>query len=158
VDSRYRIALRATSAFVRVHDEGYLAAAKRLYMTAPPRIYVEESKAKAAADEVLVYSMDDEGIYGPEFHRLGFGKAVEIGALTDYKVLVLAVDEAMVSHSFQDFLSQEGSDIPLPDVARIVGVWNGLAKRGADGERLAINDHSPMRRANPVQYRAMSVS
>ena len=41
--------------------------------------------------------MDDEELYGPEFHRLGFGEAVERDLLTDYKVLVLAVDETSVA-------------------------------------------------------------
>ena len=45
--------------------------------------------------------MDDEAIYGPELHRLGFGDAVEADLLTDYKVLVLAVDEKYVAENFQ---------------------------------------------------------
>ncbi|MFD0047032.1 DEAD/DEAH box helicase [Pseudarthrobacter scleromae] len=134
------------SAFVRVHDNTYIESGKRLYMTATPRIYVQESKAKAAQDDVTVYSMDDESVYGPEFHHLGFGKAVEMGHLADYKVLVLAVNEEAVSKSFQG-LFEENGDLNLDDAARIVGCWNGLSKRGVNGERLEINDSSPMRRA-----------
>lgn len=134
------------STFVRVHDNSYIKAAKRLYMTATPRIYVQESKAKAAQDDVTVYSMDDEAVYGPEFHHLGFGKAVEMGHLADYKVLVLAVNEEAVSKSFQG-LFEENGDLNLDDAARIVGCWNGLSKRGVNGERLEITDSSPMRRA-----------
>lgn len=134
------------SAFVRVHDNNYLKAAKRLYMTATPRIYVEDSKAKAAKDGVAVYSMDDANAYGPEFHHLGFGKAVEMGHLADYKVLILAVDEESVATSFQDLLASDG-DLNLDDVARIVGCWNGLSKRGVNGERLSITDSAPMQRA-----------
>ncbi|WP_139006429.1 DEAD/DEAH box helicase [Arthrobacter crystallopoietes] len=134
------------SAFVRVHDQDYLKATKRLYMTATPRIYVQESKAKAAQDDVTVYSMDDEAVYGPEFHHLGFGKAVEMGHLADYKVLVLAVDEDAVSRSFQG-LFEENGDLSLDDAARIVGCWNGLSKRGVNGQRLDIGDGKPMRRA-----------
>ncbi|MCU6479798.1 DEAD/DEAH box helicase [Arthrobacter sp. A2-55] len=134
------------SSFVRVHDETYLKAAKRLYMTATPRIYVQESKAKAAEDNVAVYSMDDEAVFGPEFHHLGFGRAVEMGHLADYKVLVLAVDEEAVSRSFQGMFEENG-DLKLDDVARIVGCWNGLSKRGVNGQRLDIANASPMRRA-----------
>lgn len=134
------------SAFVRVHDQRYLRAAKRLYMTATPRIYVQDSKAKAAENDVAVYSMDDTAIYGPEFHHLGFGKAVEMGHLADYKVLVLAVNEDAVSRSFQG-LFEENGDLSLDDAARIVGCWNGLSKRGVNGERLSIGDGAPMRRA-----------
>ena len=134
------------SAFVRVHDDAFLAAKKRLYMTATPRIYVEDSKAKAAKDGITVFSMDDPGTFGPEFHHLGFGRAVEMGHLADYKVLILAVDEESVASSFQDVLAREG-DMNLDDVARIVGCWNGLSKRGVNGERLSITDTAPMRRA-----------
>lgn len=134
------------SAFVRVHNDEFIRAKKRLYMTATPRIYVEDSKTKAAQDGVAVYSMDDETTFGPEFHHLGFGRAVELGHLSDYKVLILAVDEASVASSFQRLLSEDG-DLNLDDVARIVGCWNGLSKRGVHGQRLAINDDSPMHRA-----------
>lgn len=134
------------SAFVRVHDEAFLQAKKRLYMTATPRIYVEDSKQKAANDGVAVFSMDDEHSYGPEFHHLGFGRAVEMGHLSDYKVLILAVDEESVATSFQSLLAREG-DMNLDDVARIVGCWNGLSKRGVNGERLSITDTAPMQRA-----------
>ncbi|UPL10774.1 DEAD/DEAH box helicase [Microbacterium sufflavum] len=134
------------SAFVRVHNTEFLAAKKRLYMTATPRVYVEDSKAKAAKDGVVTYSMDDEHTFGPEFHHLGFGRAVEMGHLSDYKVLILAVDEESVATSFQDLLAREG-DMNLDDVARIVGCWNGLSKRGVNGERLSITDDAPMQRA-----------
>jgi predicted helicase len=134
------------SAFVRVHDNTYIESGKRLYMTATPRIYVQEAKAKAGQDDVKMYSMDDEAVYGPEFHHLGFGKAVEMGHLADYKVLVLAVDEEAVSKSFQSLFEGNG-DLNLDDAARIVGCWNGLSKRGVNGQRLDITDSSPMRRA-----------
>lgn len=134
------------SAFVRVHNDDFLKAKKRLYMTATPRVYVEESKQKATRDGIVTYSMDDEDSFGPEFHHLGFGRAVEMGHLSDYKVLILAVDEESVASSFQDLLAREG-DIDLDDVARIVGCWNGLSKRGVRGKQLSINDSSPMQRA-----------
>ena len=133
------------SAFVRVHDDAYLAAAKRLYMTATPRIYGESAKSKAGQDQVVLASMDDESLFGPEFHRLGFGKAVELNLLTDYRVLVLAVDEGAVSRTFQGDFSAHG-ELNLDDAARIVGCWNGLAKRGNTNAEFG-TDPEPMRRA-----------
>ncbi|WP_051479009.1 type ISP restriction/modification enzyme [Arthrobacter sp. H5] len=134
------------SAFVRVHDQDFLKAAKRLYMTATPRIYVQESKTKAAENDVKVFSMDDEVTYGPEFHHLGFGEAVEKDLLADYKVLVLAVNEESVNKTFQQLLTDEDNELSLDDVAKIVGCWNGLAKRGVDQHRLEVSG-TPMRRA-----------
>ena len=134
------------SAFVRVHDNTFLKAAKRLYMTATPRIYDDASKAKAGQVQAVLASMDDKATYGPEFHRLGFGEAVSKGLLTDYKVLVLAVDEKEVSATFQAQLADENSELRLDDVAKIVGCWNGLAKRG-QGEAGFGEDTAPMTRA-----------
>ncbi|MGY1883973.1 DEAD/DEAH box helicase [Blastococcus sp. SYSU DS0753] len=134
------------SAFVRVHDNDFIRATKRLYMTATPRIYDDASKAKAGQAQAVLASMDDETTYGQEFHRLGFGEAVSADLLTDYKVLVLAVDEKSVSRTFQVQLADENSELKLDDVAKIVGCWNGLAKRGQLEAGFAA-DPSPMSRA-----------
>ena len=72
---------REDSHFTKVHDEVALKSKRRLYMTATPRIYAESSKAKASSAEATLYSMDDEKQFGVEFHRLGFGAAVEKGLL-----------------------------------------------------------------------------
>ena len=119
------------SAFVRVHDAEYIRASKRLYMTATPRVYAPDVKDNAARKDLVLASMDDEVIYGPELFRLGFGKAVEQGLLTDYKVLVLTVSEEQVGRALQDSLAGNG-DLALDDAARIVGCWNALAKQTQD--------------------------
>ena len=137
------------SAFVRVHDPKFLVAKHRLYMTATPRIYADESKSKAEEGGAEIASMDDETKFGPEFHRLGFGEAVSQGLLADYKVMVLAVDEKSVSKTFQSQLADENHELNLDDAVKIVGCWNGLSKRLAttDGDNTAALDPHPMRRA-----------
>jgi predicted helicase len=140
------LAGESESAFVRVHDNDYLPAGNRLYMTATPRIYDDSSKTKAGEANAVLASMDDEDLYGPELHRLGFGEAVERGLLTDYKVLVLTVDEESVARTFQAQLSNDSNELKLDDAAKIVGCWNGLAKRGR-AEHTFEPDLRPMRRA-----------
>lgn len=115
------------SAFVRVHDNDYLKAARRLYMTATPKLFGDEVKRKAADADAVLADMGDEALFGPEFHRLGFGDAVEADLLTDYKVLVLAVDEEYVAENFQQAMATSG-EIALGDAAKLIGCWNGLAK------------------------------
>lgn len=134
------------SNFVSVHNQEFLQAKKRLYMTATPRIYDDTSKSKAQEGDAVLCSMDDETLFGPEFHRLGFGEAVEAGLLSDYKVLVLAVDEEHVSKVFQAQLSREGTELKLDDAAKIVGCWNGLSKKGVTQDAFSTDTH-PMRRA-----------
>lgn len=137
------------SAFVRVHKSDFLVAKRRLYMTATPKIYADESKTKADEAGAEIASMDDETKFGPEFHRLGFGEAVSQGLLADYKVMVLAVDEKSVTKTFQSQLADKNKELNLDDVVKIVGCWNGLSKRLAttDGDNTAQLDPHPMRRA-----------
>ncbi|WP_454778744.1 DEAD/DEAH box helicase [Georgenia muralis] len=134
------------SAFVKIHDADYILGARRLYMTATPRVYGDNTKAKAGEADAILASMDDEALYGPEFHRLGFGKAVSQGLLTDYKVLVLGVSEDTISQTFQAQLADQHLQLRLDDVAKMVGCWNGLAKRGESGFGFG-DDVQPMTRA-----------
>lgn len=134
------------SAFMKVHDQTFVQGKRRLYMTATPRIFSDGTRKKAGELGAKLADMDDATLYGPEFHRLGFGEAVNMGRLTDYKVLVLAVDEGFVAREFQSLMSQDGYELAMEDTAKIVGTWNGLAKRSViPGEY--DDDPSPMTRA-----------
>ena len=115
-----------TSPFVLVHDADRIRANKRLYMTATPRLYTEGAKSKAARHDNEVFSMDEPEIYGPEFHRLHFSKAVEIGELSDYKVVVLAISEAEVNAALRGDTSAGGREIGINDATKIVGCWRAL--------------------------------
>src|SRR5680860_1369905 len=136
------------SEFLKVHDDAWIRANKRLYMTATPRIYSEDSQKKATENEYLLASMDDESTYGPVFHRLGFGQSVEQNLLTDYKVLILTVSETMLQRNL-DLDAPENLEVSLDDAVKIIGCWNGLAKRHnpTDGREEFADDPLPMRRA-----------
>lgn len=137
------------SNFVRVHDADYLKAKRRLYMTATPRIYDEKVKDKADEHSAEIASMDNEELFGSEFHHLPFGEAVEKGLLTDYKVLVLTVDQSLVAGPLQTQLAGSDSELNLDEATRIVVCWNGLAKRaGTSVDGLGFEPGEiPMRRA-----------
>jgi predicted helicase len=134
------------TAFALVHDNAVVPAAKRLYMTATPRLFKPVAADAAKEADAILASMDDPAFFGEEFHRLGFGEAVEKGLLADYRVLILTVDESSVSESFQELLSTNG-ELSLPDVARFVGCLSALAKLpGAAGAGFA-GDEPKMQRA-----------
>lgn len=136
------------SAFVRVHDETFIKGKKRLYMTATPRIYAEASKSKAEESNVQVFSMDDVATFGPEFHRLRFDEAVGRDLLSDYKVLVIAVDELHVSQVLNQRIGDRGDELKLDDAVKIVGCWNGLGKHVAAEDGMDISaDPQAMRTA-----------
>ncbi|MDE8670894.1 DEAD/DEAH box helicase family protein [Pseudarthrobacter sp. H3Y2-7] len=136
------------SYFVKVHRNDVVAGAKRLYMTATPRLFNDDTKNKALERDAILCSMDDETMYGPVFYRIGFGEAVTKKLLTDYKVLVLGVEQSQVVASFQDQLADSDMELQIDDVAKLIGCWNGLAKRRSGTHEASFgNDLAPMKRA-----------
>ena len=118
-------------------------------MTATPRLFDDNVKGKAAEHSAELYSMDDEAIYGPEFHRLGFGDAVEMGLLTDYKVLVMTVDESVAADAMARFTGGSGQELTLSLASAMIGAWNGVAKRSGKEQGTSSGfaiDAEPMRR------------
>ena len=134
------------SNFQRVHDDMFISAEKRLYMTATPRIYGDRAKRKANESLLTIASMDDQTKYGPEFHRLGFGQASELKILSPYKVVIFNVDMEQVGIDLDEHLSDESSPINMSNAASMVGCWNGLGKRGTSGFDFS-SDPLPARRA-----------
>lgn len=134
------------SVFTRVHNNNYVKANKRLYQTATPKIYGTDAKQKAEDSSIVLSSMDNKDIYGEEIFRLGFGQAVLNDILTDYKVMVLAVDETAIKKDMQKILNIEGNGLGVDDVSKLIGVWNGLMKRSSV-DKEAVFEGKPMQRA-----------
>jgi predicted helicase len=136
------------SHFTRIHDDAYVAGSKRVYMTATPRIFAPDVKNLARQKEAELVSMDDESLFGPELYRIGFDEAVRAQLLTDYKVIVLGVSEDQIVEGFQRELADDGHELQIGDVAKLIGCYNALAKRNAG--QLADGfgtDLKPMRKA-----------
>ncbi|WP_154216639.1 DEAD/DEAH box helicase [Helicobacter pylori] len=128
------------NAFTLCHSDENIKAKKRLYMTATPKVYSESSKAKAKEKDNVIYSMDDEEIFGEEIYTLNFSKAIALDLLTDYKVIILAVRKenlSGVTNSVNKKISRlEAKGTKLDKklinnefVCKIVGTHKGLAKQ-----------------------------
>ena len=140
---------KGESNFRQVHSNAFVAGKKRLYMTATPRIFGDRAKRQASESNLTtaLASMDDEKLYGPEFHRLSFGQAAEMGILTPYKVVILNVDLVKeVGIDLDDLISDDKSGVNMDNGARMVGSWNGLGKRAARGADFSA-DPAPAKRA-----------
>lgn len=133
------------SNFVRVHDADYIRGKKRLYMTATPRIFGDAVKKTADDADAVLCSMDDPALFGQTLFTRNFSWAVQNGLLTDYKVIVLAVDEAAVSSGVQRLLADENNELKLDDATKIIGCYKALTK--ADLRADIASDTGPMRRA-----------
>lgn len=136
------------SAFVKVHDKYFLQSFKRLYMTATPRIFDDNTKSKAAQNDAVLCSMDDKDKYGEEIYRIGFGEAVEKGLLSDYKVLVLTLSENDIPQALQNAIADNDSEINTDDASKLIGCINALSKQVLGDEGVIKDtDPEPMRRA-----------
>ncbi|MCF7815878.1 MAG: DEAD/DEAH box helicase family protein [Candidatus Pacebacteria bacterium] len=136
------------STFVKVHDNNFLESRKRLYMTATPRLYGEESKTKAEQSNAILCSMDNEELYGGEMYRIGFGEAVERDLLSDYKVLILTLSEDDITSEVQTMIKDESNEIGIDDISKLIGCVNAMSKQIlGDKGLLEKNDPDPMRRA-----------
>jgi predicted helicase len=136
------------SSFTKVHDNDFIKSKKRLYMTATPRLYSDETKSKAAQSEAILCSMDDENLYGDEIYRIGFGEAVEKDLLTDYKVLILTLSDKDIPPAVQKMIADKESEINTDDASKLIGCINALSKQVlGDNGLLKESDPEPMRRA-----------
>ena len=138
------------SPFTKVHDNEFIRAKKRMYMTATPRLYSSDAQAKAKEKDILVWSMDDAEWYGEEIYRIGFGTAVEKQLLSDYKVIVLTLDENSVDAELKQKILNEHSEISADDATKLIGCINVLSKRTSyltDKELFKDVDPEPMKSA-----------
>lgn len=136
------------SAFVKVHYDKFIQGRKRMYMTATPRLYSVESKKKAVYMDAVLCSMNDEKLYGKEIYRIGFGESVNKGLLSDYKVLVLTVNENDMPVAAQKMAANGQTEIPADDVNKLIGCINALSKElVGDNALVKSSDPEPMHTA-----------
>ena len=85
--------------------------------------------------------MDDEEIYGRTAYQIKFGEAVEKKLLTDYKVIVLTVQEDALTNNLPSLESDQGVDavsLQPSDIGKIIGCWKGLIDHGEGAPKDAI--------------------
>ena len=146
-DEAHRCAGPVGSDFATILDSSKIKARRRLFMTATPRYFTGRVLRAAQEAEFEYASMDDEGKFGPEFHKLSFSKAIERKLLTDYQVAIVGVDDA----TYREW-AERGSLITLDGVevtdARTLAGQIGLAKAMRKYDlRRTISFHSRVARA-----------
>jgi superfamily II DNA or RNA helicase len=96
-DEAHRCAGKVGSDFTAVLDNAQIRSAKRLFATATPRTY-SSTVHKAAEDRgVEVVGMDNAALFGEVLYALPFGKAIERKLLTDYRVVIIGVDDPTIA-------------------------------------------------------------
>ncbi|WP_119581022.1 DEAD/DEAH box helicase [Streptomyces europaeiscabiei] len=91
VDEAHRTAGRLGKSWAAVHHDDQIPAARRLYLTATPRVWDPDDSQDEDTDAVA--SMDDEDLFGPVAYRLTLSDAIDLGLLADYQILVPVVTD-----------------------------------------------------------------
>ena len=77
-------------------EDKFIRSKKRLFMTATERMVRPMLLRKARNNGEVIFSMDDESVYGPLFSRYNFGDAIKDKTISDYKIIVAGVKESEV--------------------------------------------------------------
>jgi predicted helicase len=64
----------------------------RLFMTATERLVKSGIKKRIEDVGRIVFSMDDENVYGPILHKLDFGDAIKDYIISDYRVVLAGIN------------------------------------------------------------------
>ncbi|RXS65325.1 helicase [Streptomyces sp. TM32] len=124
VDEAHRTSGAIGKAWAAVHDQDRIPAARRLYMTATPRLWApavagagasgpEGAESGSEGDSGalggrLVASMDDVELYGPVLYELGLMESVERGILASFQVDVLEIRDPEDPGEYADAEEQRG--------------------------------------------------
>ena len=136
------------SSFTKVHNNKFIKATYRVYMTATPKIY--KSKESTRDDEITLFSMDDEKIFGKVAYQLSFKDALEKNLLSDYKVIITIIDKKEVADianqiTFVSIENKNGKtqnfDIDIKLAGQIVATYKSINKK----DILIINDKNQER-------------
>jgi superfamily II DNA or RNA helicase len=112
-------------------DDANIRISKRLFLTATPRHYNPLKKDEDGEAE-LVFSMDNQAIYGPQAYVLSFAEAARRGIICRYKVLVTAITSDQVEQErLNNRLLGRSYTIVGGDEVRSQQVANQLALRAA---------------------------
>jgi len=104
VDEAHRTSGSMGKAWADIHDQRIIPAARRLYLTATPRIWQERPPSWEVAEGVrdalpqeMAASMDDEAVFGPVLYKLSLASAVSRGLLARYQIIVLELKDPVVT-------------------------------------------------------------
>jgi len=103
-DEAHRCAGTVSEAFGCVLDSKNIKANKRLFLTATPKVFTNQTKGQAKSRDIELVSMDDRSFFGDILYNLKFSDAInnKPALLTDYKLIVIGVDDEMIHQQIEN--------------------------------------------------------
>ncbi|MDD5462920.1 MAG: Helicase associated domain protein [Methylococcales bacterium] len=146
-DEAHRCTGKVSSDFSTVLDSKRLRATKRLFATATPRTYTASVKKSAEDRGIEVVGMDDEVIFGKVLYSLPFGEAIRRNLLTDYRIVIIGVDNPMIAEWIKN-RELIKTDSGIENDAEAIAAQIGLLKAIKDYDlKRVISFHSRVSRA-----------
>ena len=96
-DEAHRCTGETGTAFTTVLDDSLIKADRRLFTTATPRVDSINNKKRHSEMGIEIADMSNESYFGKVFHKLSFPQAIDRDLLTDYRVVIVGVDEPMIA-------------------------------------------------------------
>ncbi|MFJ8563213.1 Helicase associated domain protein [Streptomyces sp. NPDC093514] len=103
VDEAHRTSGSMGKAWAEIHAQSVIPAARRLYLTATPRIWQERPNwevsegVREALPKEMAASMDDEAIFGPVLYKLSLAEAVSRGLLARYQLIIAEIQDPVLT-------------------------------------------------------------
>jgi superfamily II DNA or RNA helicase len=145
-DEAHRLAGKVDAAYGTVLKPGGIPSHKYLFMTATPKVFSSRVMTNAVQDDIEINSMDDEQKFGKVFHTFSFAEAIESKVLTDYKVIVMGVTDALMKELISDrkFIDFEDETLDAAALAAHFGLAKAMQKHSI---KRVISFHSRVERA-----------
>jgi superfamily II DNA or RNA helicase len=146
-DEAHRCAGKVGSDFTAILDTAQIRSRKRLFATATPRTYSSTVKKSAEERGVEVVGMDDVAQFGEVLYALPFGKAIENKLLTDYRVVIIGVDDPTIAQWIANrelIATDTGIETDSESLAAQIGLLKAI--KDYDLKRV-ISFHSRVKRA-----------
>lgn len=110
-DESHRTAgTKQSKMFVYGLEDDYIRIDKRLFMTATERLVTPRVQRQAELVGDVIFSMDNEEKYGPVFASLNFGEAIEQEIISDYKIILVTMDEESLN-KYQDYRVMNNAEL-----------------------------------------------
>ncbi|MFI7388027.1 Helicase associated domain protein [Streptomyces sp. NPDC049813] len=149
VDEAHRTSGDGLKPWAAVHDQDKLHAARRLYMTATPRVWAPPGGGDGGqgGEARLVASMsEDSPVFGPVAYKLTLSEAIEHGLIAPYQVVCVDIRDPEYGHR-----AQLGSGTQRVRGARLAALQAGVLTAAArENLRKLLTFHSRVAKAEAM--------
>lgn len=157
-DEAHKTVGEGSKMFSLALDDKNIKIDKRIFYTATPRV-VNSNRRRNANGDIVVATMDDETVYGPRAHTLGFAEAAKRGIIVPYKIIVSVINGDLTAEQIAE--SEVVADtagghrsVNGSTMAALVAMERAMAERGL---KKAITFHSTVAAAEEFSQLSVGV-